>query len=42
VKIVAMVVREMRFMRRDVGQVIIASAIIDDTIGWTRGSPRPL
>jgi Kef-type K+ transport system membrane component KefB/nucleotide-binding universal stress UspA family protein len=35
VKIVAMVVREMRFMRRDVGQVIIASAIIDDTIGWT-------
>ena len=35
VKIVAMVVREMRFMRRDLGQVIVASAIIDDTIGWT-------
>ena len=34
VKIVAMVVREMNFMRRDVGQVIVASAIIDDTIGW--------
>ena len=29
-----MVVREMNFMRRDVGQVIVASAIIDDTIGW--------
>ena len=35
VKIVAMVVREMRFMRRNLGQVIVASAIIDDTIGWT-------
>jgi len=34
VKIVAMVVREMNFMRRIVGQVIIASAIIDDSIGW--------
>lgn len=34
VKIVAMVVREMNFMRRTVGQVILASAIIDDTIGW--------
>jgi Kef-type K+ transport system membrane component KefB/nucleotide-binding universal stress UspA family protein len=34
VKIVAMVVREMNFMRRVVGQVIIASAIIDDSIGW--------
>ena len=34
VKIVAMVVRQMNFMRRDVGQVIIASAVIDDTIGW--------
>ena len=30
-----MVVREMRFMRRNLGQVIVASAIIDDTIGWT-------
>jgi Kef-type K+ transport system membrane component KefB/nucleotide-binding universal stress UspA family protein len=35
VKIVAMVVREMNFMRRTVGQVIVAAAIIDDTIGWT-------
>ncbi|SEP78814.1 transporter, CPA2 family [Faunimonas pinastri] len=34
VKIVAMVVREMNFVRRNVGQVILASAIIDDTIGW--------
>jgi Kef-type K+ transport system membrane component KefB/nucleotide-binding universal stress UspA family protein len=34
VKIVAVVVREMNFMRRDIGQIIIASAIIDDTIGW--------
>ena len=34
VKIVATVVREMNFLRRTVGQVILASAIIDDTIGW--------
>jgi Kef-type K+ transport system membrane component KefB/nucleotide-binding universal stress UspA family protein len=34
VKIVAMVVREMNFMRRTVGQVIVSAAIIDDTIGW--------
>ena len=34
VKIVAVIVREMNFMRRDVGQIIVASAIIDDTIGW--------
>jgi len=34
VKIVAMVVREMNFLRRNVGQIIVASAIIDDTIGW--------
>ena len=34
IKIVAMVVREMNFMRRNVGQVIVASAIIDDSIGW--------
>jgi Kef-type K+ transport system membrane component KefB/nucleotide-binding universal stress UspA family protein len=34
VKIVAMVVREMDFMRRDLGQVIVSSAVIDDTIGW--------
>jgi Kef-type K+ transport system membrane component KefB/nucleotide-binding universal stress UspA family protein len=34
VKIVAMVIREMNFTRRIVGQVILASAIIDDCIGW--------
>lgn len=34
VKIVATVVREMDFLRRNVGQLIVASAIIDDTIGW--------
>ncbi|WP_315925553.1 cation:proton antiporter [Mesorhizobium sp. SP-1A] len=34
VKIVAMVVREMGFMRRNLGQVIVSSAIIEDTIGW--------
>jgi Kef-type K+ transport system membrane component KefB/nucleotide-binding universal stress UspA family protein len=34
VKIVAIVVREMNFTRRVVGQVILASAIIDDSVGW--------
>src|SRR5205085_6842486 len=34
VKIVAVVVREMNFMRRNVGQIIVAAAVIDDTIGW--------
>ena len=34
VKIVAVVVRDMGFMRRNIGQIILASAIIDDTIGW--------
>ncbi|HXP98326.1 MAG TPA: cation:proton antiporter [Telmatospirillum sp.] len=34
VKIVAMVVREMNFLRRNIGQVIVAAAVIDDTIGW--------
>ncbi|TPI42035.1 potassium transporter [Mesorhizobium sp. B3-1-9] len=34
VKIVAMVVRDMNFMRRDLGQIIVSSAIIEDTIGW--------
>src|SRR5437870_3746558 len=34
VKIVAMVVREMNFLRRTVGQLIVTSAIIDDTICW--------
>jgi Kef-type K+ transport system membrane component KefB len=34
IKIVAMVVHEMNFMRRDLGQIIVASAIFDDSIGW--------
>ena len=34
VNIVAMVVREMGFIRRNVGMALIASAIIDDTVGW--------
>jgi len=34
VKIVALVIRDLGFMRRNVGQVIIASSILDDTIGW--------
>ena len=34
VKIVAAVVQEMNFGRRRVGQLIIAAAIVDDTIGW--------
>jgi len=34
VKIVAMVVREMNFMRRNLGQVIVSTAIMEDTVGW--------
>lgn len=34
VKVVALVVRDLGFLRRTVGQVIVAAAIIDDTIGW--------
>lgn len=34
IKIVAMVLMEVDFMRRDLGQLILASAIVDDTIGW--------
>jgi Kef-type K+ transport system membrane component KefB/nucleotide-binding universal stress UspA family protein len=34
IKIVAMVVREMNFMRRDLGQIIVATAIMEDTVGW--------
>jgi Kef-type K+ transport system membrane component KefB/nucleotide-binding universal stress UspA family protein len=34
VKIVAMVIMEVGFLRRNVGQIILASAILDDTIGW--------
>jgi Kef-type K+ transport system membrane component KefB len=35
VKIVATVVREMNFLRRKIGTTLLASAIIDDTVGWT-------
>ena len=34
IKIVAMVLMEVDFMRRNLGQLMLASAIIDDTIGW--------
>ncbi len=34
IKIVAMVVREMNYMRRNLGQLIVSSAIIDDSVGW--------
>ena len=34
IKIVAAVVREMGFTRRNLGQVIVASAICEDSIGW--------
>jgi Kef-type K+ transport system membrane component KefB/nucleotide-binding universal stress UspA family protein len=35
VKIVATVVREMGFVRRRIGMTLVASAVIDDTVGWT-------
>ena len=34
IKIVATIVREMNFTRRNLGLVIVASAIMEDTIGW--------
>jgi Kef-type K+ transport system membrane component KefB/nucleotide-binding universal stress UspA family protein len=34
IKVVAMVVHEMHFTRRNLGQIIVSSAIIEDTIGW--------
>ncbi len=34
IKIVAAVVRDMNFTRRNLGQVIISSSIMEDTIGW--------
>jgi Kef-type K+ transport system membrane component KefB/nucleotide-binding universal stress UspA family protein len=34
VKIVAAVLREVDFLRRDLGQIILASSILDDTVGW--------
>lgn len=34
VKIVAMVVRELDFERRNIGQILLASSILDDTLAW--------
>jgi Kef-type K+ transport system membrane component KefB/nucleotide-binding universal stress UspA family protein len=34
IKVVAMVVHEMHFMRRNLGQIIVSSAVIEDTVGW--------
>jgi Kef-type K+ transport system membrane component KefB/nucleotide-binding universal stress UspA family protein len=34
VKIVAMVVRDLGFQRRNIGQIMLASAVLDDTLGW--------
>src|ERR1043166_2379132 len=34
IKIVAMVLMEVDFLRRNLGQLMLACAIIDDTIGW--------
>ena len=34
VNVVAVALRQMNFLRRTIGQVILAAAIIDDTIGW--------
>jgi Kef-type K+ transport system membrane component KefB/nucleotide-binding universal stress UspA family protein len=34
IKIVAAIVREMGFSRRNLGQIIVASAICEDSIGW--------
>jgi nucleotide-binding universal stress UspA family protein len=35
VKIVAAVLQEADFLRRNLGQIILAAAILDDTAGWT-------
>jgi Kef-type K+ transport system membrane component KefB/nucleotide-binding universal stress UspA family protein len=34
VKILALVIQELGFLRRTIGQIIIAASILDDTIGW--------
>ena len=34
VKIVATVIRQLKFKHRRVGQVLLASAVFDDTLGW--------
>src|SRR5262244_1429862 len=31
---VAQVMRDLGFLRRTIGQIILAAAILDDTIGW--------
>lgn len=33
-KIVAMVIMEVQYTRRNIGQMILATAVVDDTIGW--------
>ncbi|WP_240755988.1 cation:proton antiporter [Pandoraea sp. XY-2] len=34
VKVVATVIREVDYLRRNIGQIILAAAILDDTTGW--------
>src|SRR5205823_6360312 len=34
VKIVAVTIRDLHYLRRTIGQLIVRSAIIDDTVGW--------
>ncbi|HEY1944703.1 MAG TPA: cation:proton antiporter [Roseiarcus sp.] len=34
IKILAMVVRDMNFARRDLGQIIISASILEDSLGW--------
>src|SRR5205085_6889612 len=34
VKIVAVTIRDLNFLRRTLGQLVVTAAIIDDTIGW--------
>jgi len=34
IKIVAATVTEMNLLRRDIGQIVVASAILEDTAGW--------
>lgn len=35
IPVIAKVLRDMNLMRRDIGQTIMASAMIDDTVAWT-------
>lgn len=34
VKILSLVVRDLGFLRRTIGQVIVGAAVLDDTVGW--------